>query len=457
MRQSKLIPWIAVTLLALGCSEKDTSRDSGGGSSGGIGDGAGDDGDGGGGGDDGDGGTGGGGGDDDGGDDGGGGGIPKFDLGEMPDVGEGDGCGDGGGGDYEFSYIWIANSMEGTVSKINTRTGVEEARYVSGPAGAQDPSRTSVNLLGDAVVVNRNGGITKIATLLENCPDSNGNGVKDTSNGPGNVLPWGSDECVLWNQPLPASGTQGPRPVAWEGGKDPQDPCGVDTNPRVWVGWFDGANTGHFRRLEGSTGATLDEVSVPNWSGMSWGPYGGAADADGDFWVTGWGTNAPAVQIDAETLAVDYHANPTGNSWFYGMALDANGQVWVGGCDGNVYNFDGAWNNLGSAGGCLRGVQVDREGRAWIAGNSMCRLVEVDTVTKTIVNANIALPGCSTPVGISIDVDGFVWVVDQGSNSAYKVNPDTYQIELNVPGLVGPYTYSDMTGAGLDLVTNPPG
>lgn len=31
-----------------------------------------------------------------------------------------------------------------------------------------------------------------------------------------------------------------------------------------------------------------------------------------------------------------------------------------------------------------------------------------------------------------------------------------YSIALTVTGLVGPYTYSDMTGAGLDLVVNPP-
>ena len=59
-------------------------------------------------------------------------------------------------------------------------------------------------------------------------------------------------------------------------------------------------------------------------------------------------------------------------------------------------------------------------------------------------------------MGTSIDRDGFVWVVDQGG-FAYKVNPDTYDIELTVQGLASPYTYSDMTGAGLDLVVNPPG
>ncbi|MBL8943317.1 MAG: hypothetical protein JNK45_09230 [Myxococcales bacterium] len=56
---------------------------------------------------------------------------------------------------------------------------------------------------------------------------------------------------------------------------------------------------------------------------------------------------------------------------------------------------------------------------------------------------------------MSIDVDGFVWVPDQGANLAYKVDPGNYST-TTTPGLVQPYTYSDMTGAGLGLVTNPP-
>jgi hypothetical protein len=58
-------------------------------------------------------------------------------------------------------------------------------------------------------------------------------------------------------------------------------------------------------------------------------------------------------------------------------------------------------------------------------------------------------------VGVSIDVEGSVWVVDRGANVAFKVQPDSYTVET-VEGLVGPYTYSDMTGAGLGLVVNPP-
>ena len=56
----------------------------------------------------------------------------------------------------------------------------------------------------------------------------------------------------------------------------------------------------------------------------------------------------------------------------------------------------------------------------------------------------------------SIDVEGYVWIVDQGVNQAFKIDPDTYQVQLTVSGLMQPYTYSDMTGAGLNLVVNPP-
>jgi hypothetical protein len=86
----------------------------------------------------------------------------------------------------------------------------------------------------------------------------------------------------------------------------------------------------------------------------------------------------------------------------------------------------------------------------------MCGLSVVDVASQTVLAPLVNLAGCVMPVGVSIDVEGFVRVVDQGANLAFKVNPDTYAVELTATGLNGPYTYSDMTGAGLDLVTNPP-
>jgi hypothetical protein len=93
----------------------------------------------------------------------------------------------------------------------------------------------------------------------------------------------------------------------------------------------------------------------------------------------------------------------------------------------------------------------------WGAGNDPCALVEFDGNTDTLVDDAIALPGCEDPVGVSIDVDGYVWVVDRGAELAYKVDRSTHQVVETVEGLVGPYTYSDMTGAGLKLVLNPAG
>lgn len=384
----------------------------------------------------------------------------KLDVADGETEGQGGDCPGGGGGgnngEPEFSYIWIANSVQGTVSKIDTDTGEELGRYRTGPGGDPDPSRTSVNQLGDVAVANRNGGIVKIAAIEERCVDLNGDGTIQTSTGPDDILDWEADECVLWYHDLPASGGNGPRPVAWE---PSPDACAMEA-PRVWVGYYTGTDSdvGVFERRDGATGALLDSVEVPVWrlTDRDRGPYGGAVNKDGDLWVTGY--YGPAIRIDAETLDVEWFEPPDG-SGFYGMALDQNEDMWIGGCDGAIYRFSQdtqTFSSIATIEGRARGVQIDNEGRAWFAGNNPCRLLMVDTATGTLVEDAIPLPGCGDPVGVSIDVDGFVWVVDREAEVAFKVHPETYEVVHTVTGLVEPYTYSDMTGHGLNLVTNPP-
>jgi streptogramin lyase len=390
----------------------------------------------------------------------------KFDLGVQPDGGAGGCDGDSGGmGDMAYSYIWIANSSQGTVSKINTKTGIEEGRFYTSPMqGSGNPSRTSVNLLGDVAVSNRDpGGVTKIAALPEHCVDVSGNGMIETSTGPADILPWGTDECVLWHKDIdsPAYG-QGPRPTAWEGGKFNRDTCTAEENPRLWSGHKNAAGEGIFLRLDGATGNTLDTVNYGLWGVQyDYGPYGGAVNADGDLVATGLNTN-PAIHIDAETLLLTDLGSPCPACCKYGMTLDQHGDLWVGACFGEgvyYYSFaDAQWTVLPNSGGTrVNGIMADRDGNVWGAGSSGCRLVQLDVATKTYVNNNIPLPGCSSPWGVSIDVDGYVWVVDMSASVAFKVHPETYAIELTVAGLIGPYTYSDMTGSGLNLVVNPPG
>jgi DNA-binding beta-propeller fold protein YncE len=353
-----------------------------------------------------------------------------------------------------FAYIWVANSTQGTVSKINTETGVEEGRYRSAPSKSE-PSRTSVNQYGDVAVANRSpGSVTKISAAPARCVDANSNGQIDTSTGPNDIRPWGQDECVLWHRAVPSiSYNTGPRPTAWEGTtRDPRT-C-VTPTPRLWVGFRDGS-TAKFWRLQGDTGELLDSASFANWPG-SYGPYGGAVNAAGDLYVIGI-DDAPVVRVDADTMIVSEILVPTAASK-YGIALDAKGNLWISGTvpGSNMFHFDvesDTWSALGNGGGnWILGIAVDQEDRVWGAGSGPCRLVEASVDDKNYVNTNIELPGCSQPWGVSVDDEGYVWVVDK-ANKAFKVDPDTYEIKLVVTGLVDPYTYSDMTGQGLKLVT----
>ena len=389
----------------------------------------------------------------------------KLDLGEDDDTGPEPPVG------VEFSYIWIANSNPGTVSKIDTQTGEELARYETGPDDQAEPSRTSVNLLGDVAVSNRGseiggfGGITKIVAREEDCQDRNGNGTIDTSTGPDDVLPWGQDECVVWNLLIPSDIFEhGPRPTAWQGTLD-KDGTPI-ANPRLWVGWYVFEdNVARIHRLDGATGQIQDTVDVP-WSGQTYGPYGGAVNAAGDFWVLGWG-EGPLVRIDNDTLEVERIELPPqpgeDMQLSYGMALDQQGNPWLT-SRGVAMKYDVAtaqWQTVTTGNELMRGMMVDREDRAWLAVDDTgpsngCGLGLIDTMTGTVLAEAIELPGCATPVGVSIDVEGYVWVVDQTLQAAFKVDPDTFAIEALVDGLEDPYTYSDMTGFGLNLVVNPP-
>ncbi len=360
-----------------------------------------------------------------------------------------------------YAHIWIANSPQGTVSKIDTRTGAEQGRYYTGPSmGIDNPSRTSVGLAGDVVVANRLGSVVSVAADRERCIDRNGNGVIETSGGATDVLRWGEDECVRWNSFLStdADSTHGPRPVGWDIGEG-DDPCDV-SDDRVWVGWFDHhTNTGRFERRDGTDGALLDEVSVEEWDASrssNFGPYGGAVDGDGNFWVLG--LFGPIVKIDGQTLEVSRWEVPSGTSP-YGLALDEDGHPWLAGYDGNVLHLDPelGWSEpiLVGDGRRLRGLQVDQEGQAWIAANDPCGVVMVDTKTSALIYSQIELQDCREPVGVSVDIDGQVWLPDFGGNSVYRLDPDELSTVRTV-GLQGPYTYSDMTGAGLRLVAHQP-
>ncbi|MFO0632107.1 MAG: hypothetical protein U0168_04575 [Nannocystaceae bacterium] len=361
----------------------------------------------------------------------------KFDTLPPPDINLGCGAGGGGGGGggalgADFSYIWIANSAESTVSKINTETLIEEGRYITRPDQNGNPSRTSVNLNGDAVIANRSGGITMIWARHEFCAGGN------TSTGPQDVKPW-PDDCVGWHTPM---GYASQRPVAWTHGDFNESTCYYD-DVKVWTS---GANaTIDVLLLDGETGVIEQTVPIPGVEPSYYGIYGGAVDSRDNFWGTQLG-GGQLVRVDRPTFAVQTWTTPAGG---YGMAVDRNDRVWT--CSTMVGRFDypsQSWQTAqaGGSGGCM----PDGANLLWLANNPM---VAVDIDTLAVVQT---LPVPSYVHGVSIDFNGYVWGPAINNNEAYRVDPATGTVDV-VTGLNLPYTYSDMTGFGLSQAVGPSG
>ncbi|MFH1435613.1 MAG: hypothetical protein ABIJ56_07835 [Pseudomonadota bacterium] len=345
----------------------------------------------------------------------------------------------------EMSYIWIANSAEGTLSKLCTITGEEMSRFITSPQGASgDPSRTSVNLHGDMVVTNRDpstgpSSVTKFAADRLDCIDRNGNDSIDTSTGPDDVKPWGEDECMIWNTALPnegASSSIGARATAWDGAEDPDTGEGGS----VWIGAIFNQSV---YQLDGDTGVIENAVNI-NFS-----PYGGAMDGRGNYWMVAMTCTVMLCRIlklDMDSLTSSVYSVPCG----YGISVDARGRIWTAGM-GCVNRFDPASETnqtlrLGTQ--FNRGIAVDNEGSVW-AAETTGNVVEVDEDTVTLINQFHVGP--EAVVGVAVDFFGYIWAVSQGGNAALKIDPDTYTVE-SFPVGSGPYTYSDMTGFQLSTV-----
>ncbi len=365
-------------------------------------------------------------------------------------------------------FIWIANTGQGTVSKVDTRTYVEVARYVTGPDGAgNDPSRTSVNSAGDVYVGNRTGrSVTKISALGAACPDTNGDGTVTTSTGPDDVLAWGTDDCVLWNTRLTDGGII--RAVA------AQDVEGPDftLDHYVWIGGWDAV----VWKLDGDDGSIVLRTASPSYN------YGFALDGNGNLWISGRSSTVlgridttrcvddascsdPVCGADGDTCVKQAIPYPSGINP-YGITVDFNQRVWTANHGSNsVTRYDpsapvGARWTVTNIGNNCHGIAADGEGWVWAAcyGAGIHRLSADDPS----INGLVAGTGGFSCKGMAVDFDGKIWSINLGHNSAIVVEPGPGLTDATVTTgvanrIVSPYTYSDMTGQQLRLATNPRG
>jgi len=365
-------------------------------------------------------------------------------TGEAPPCEPGDGM---GMGMVEKSYIWIASQNLHDIAKVDTVTMTELARYRTGP-GSENPSRTAVSTDGRYVVVNnRNTGrSTMIAANIEDCVDVNGNGMIDTSQNKNNLLAWNADECVRWSIVHPVAGgtASGPRGVTWTPGEWSYDECKY-VNPKVWIGYLAAGTNSKFVRVDGVTGVVEETLTAAAWKGSGYAPYGAALDPQFRPWFSSLRGEFVRVNTNENPITITRITPPNGVQ-SYGFTIDQDGNAWFGGCSGPVTVYDQKNQDFTTIVGtqaCHRGITAD-EKYVWVASNSPCGLVQIDRETRTLIKKHTPAP-CGTAIGLSIDLEKNVWLVDQ-SGWAWKFDPE------NVPGMKkvdvagSHYVYSDMTG-----------
>ncbi|MGB1016785.1 MAG: hypothetical protein ACPG4T_21780 [Nannocystaceae bacterium] len=384
---------------------------------------------------------------------------PKLDV-AAPDAGD-SGSGDctACGFDLNFSYVWIANAEEGTVSKIDTVSLQEVGRYYTRPDGAGSPSRTSVNFNGDVAVANRYGGLAKFYARHDDCDEmANGMPGLQTSTGAGDILAWGQDDCLAWYTEF---ATSNQRPVAWEQGVFNPDSCRY-VGAKVWTVVSSvpglpglGGNGGvTVYRLDGETGEILNTVPIETFPGNQFGAYGGAVDSQGNLWFCPQGLpftpdNKKLVRVNAQNLAYTVFTIPQDVA-SYGITVDADDYVWISSTGGRgVARFnpnDESWAYPESNTLSLGGLAQDQDGLMWVSTSSGA--MGLDPTSLALVQ-QVNIPDGGTK-GVAIDRDGFVWLVNE--YAAYKFDKGSMMYEA-YEGLNEPYTYSDFSGGALKNTT----
>ncbi len=313
--------------------------------------------------------------------------------------------------------LWIPNTAEGTVSRIDTRARVEVARYRVGA----EPSRTATDGGETVFVASRGAGGLGSATRIDGrCADRDGDGLVETSTGRTDVLPLGDDECVAWHVEVGDVGA-GPLAIA----RESPVPGGID-GPRLWVGLADG----RFVSLDADTG---EETGI-NADVAPCVPVGAGADRNNRIWVLcedgtlanflTWSLRDP-VFVDTPFAA-------------QGMAMDDEDVLIVGEGGSATSRTGESWVQYREA----PGTRISPEG--WVGACSQvggrtqaCRFTERGVVVHDLASRAVAVDPDGFVWGVPLD--GFLEVLDPASGEVERVLDDCDA----GPCLASPDAFSD--------------
>ncbi len=323
--------------------------------------------------------------------------------------------------------------------------------------------------------IDRNGNGT-----IETSRDINGDGQISTSPADGEMIipsdmanPVTYDECVLFTKPVgavPTGGSEvGGRALAVSAG-------GEGSAGDVWLGIF------FERRMYKLNSANGELLPVApgglNYVEIGFGPYGAIVDRLQRLWVVEPGTaHLALINTLTGTLVTDAIQNSP-ECQAYGIGIDAKNRVWLPGwalgpfaCrydhstgTWTKFDFSAARSARGSAFEWGRGIAVDANGRVFMSGygGATAQLIRFDAETGAIIPYGTAdfidMSDAQTAqsIGVGLDADGNPWV-NNGSGNATKIDNVTGAITRTPQQPGGLYTYSDFTGYQLRNFTAPRG
>ncbi len=375
-----------------------------------------------------------------------------------------------------FPVLWVANAGEDTLTKFDTRLNKEIARYRTwfGPAGQPGhaphlgnpfagaaPSRTAVDLDGNAYILNRHfdgRSAVLLKVLASGGVDRNGNGVIDTSSDANNdgiiagaeILPLGDgngngiideaeiqDERIAWAVRVP-DGVAAPLRTGQLG----RALC-IAPNGNLWVGLY---NDSSYYEVSSTDGKTLrGPINV----GVT--PYGCLIDAQGRLFSadlsTGMGRLNTITGVSGGRLQlIDNN---------YGIALD-NNYVYFAGNSRPYFRVDKstfAQTDI-AQGADFFSVGISVAGNGDIVtgvytGGGITRYRASD---GGIVCTNTGYPNMSETRGVIADADGNVWQISVSGSLIAKYGPNCEKLGTFPVGNA-PYTYSDAAGLAARTIT----
>ena len=368
-----------------------------------------------------------------------------------------------------FPVMWIANAGEDTVTKFDTVANVELARYRTwfGPSGQPGyinhlnnayagaaPSRTAVDITGNAYVLNRwfdNRKPVLLKILAEGFIDRNGNGVMDSSSG---ATPKALGD-TNGNGAIDQSEITDER-VAWAVAVGDQNGLGrslcIGTDGNLWVGMFNTQRYYKYSSVDGSllAGPVATTPTLGQPSSGAWQPYGCLIDKNGVLWSASLGGPLGKITNTASNTGPYTVASFPGG--MYGIAL-GNNKVYTG---SNNVVFDPATNTSAPIGGMSvgsSGIVVDGAGNI-IAGNYAVQ--KVSPGGALLWTAPLQANGAFS-VGIQVDSNNDIFQIGYSSNRVHKYRgTDGAPLGTFPVGNI-PYTYSDAAGFAARNSTNPTG